>query len=104
MIFHKALIVAFLTTASCSCAQNRVASPIEQSATRSAVADIVTQEPKSTYVIGPSDVVVVTVLKEATLSGTLLVRPDGMISIPLLGDVLASGPTPRELARTLQPN
>jgi polysaccharide export outer membrane protein len=52
----------------------------------------------STYVIGPSDVLAVTVWKEQTLSGTNLVRPDGMISLPLLGDVQASGLTPLQLA------
>jgi polysaccharide export outer membrane protein len=51
-----------------------------------------------TYVIGPSDVIVVNVWKEPTLSGSLLVRPDGMISMPLLGDVQASGSTPLQLA------
>lgn len=50
-----------------------------------------------TYVIGPSDVLAVTVWKESTLSGNLLVRPDGMISLPLVGDVLASGTTPNQL-------
>jgi polysaccharide export outer membrane protein len=49
-------------------------------------------------VIGASDVIVVTVFKEPTLSGSLLVRPDGMISMPLLGDVKASGKTPLELS------
>ena len=39
----------------------------------------------------------VTVLKETTLSGSLLVRPDGMITMPLLGDVRASGFTPLQL-------
>jgi polysaccharide export outer membrane protein len=51
-----------------------------------------------TYVIGASDVLSVTVFKEPTLSGSLLVRPDGMVSIPLLGDVKASGKTPLQLA------
>jgi len=50
------------------------------------------------YVIGASDVITVTVLKEPTLSGSLLVRPDGMITMPLLGDVQASGLTPLHLA------
>ena len=50
------------------------------------------------YVIGPTDVIVVTVWKDAILSGNLLVRPDGMISMPLLGDVQASGMTPLQLA------
>jgi polysaccharide export outer membrane protein len=51
-----------------------------------------------TYVIGASDLVTVTVWKEEKLSGSLLVRPDGMISMPLLGDVQASGLTPLQLA------
>jgi polysaccharide export outer membrane protein len=50
------------------------------------------------YVIGASDVLAVTVWKEPTLSGNLLVRPDGMISLPLLGDVQAAGMTPLQLA------
>jgi len=54
--------------------------------------------PADSYVIGASDMIAVTVFKEPTLSGTLLVRPDGMISMPLLGDVKASGKTPLELA------
>jgi len=49
------------------------------------------------YVIGPSDVLTITVWKEPTLSGTILVRPDGMISMALLGDVQASGLTPLQL-------
>jgi len=51
-----------------------------------------------TYVIGASDVIAIDVWKEPTLSGSLLVRPDGMISLPLLGDVHASGLTPLQLA------
>jgi polysaccharide export outer membrane protein len=50
------------------------------------------------YVIGASDVLAITVFKEPTLSSSLLVRPDGMISMPLLGDVEASGKTPLQLA------
>lgn len=51
-----------------------------------------------TYVIGSNDVLTVTVWKEPTLSSSLLVRPDGMISIPLIGDVQAAGITPLRLA------
>jgi polysaccharide biosynthesis/export protein len=54
--------------------------------------------PLTSYVIGPSDVITVTVWKEQTLSGSLLVRPDGMISLPLIGDVSAAGMTPLQLA------
>jgi len=50
------------------------------------------------YVIGPSDVLNVTVWKEPTLSGSVLVRLDGKISLPLIGDVTAAGMTPLQLA------
>ncbi|MES2390795.1 MAG: polysaccharide biosynthesis/export family protein [Acidobacteriota bacterium] len=53
---------------------------------------------QSTYVIGASDVITVTVFKDPTLTGNLTVRPDGMISLPLLGDVPASGLTPMQLS------
>jgi len=52
----------------------------------------------SSYVIGPSDMLTVTVWKETTLSGNVLVRPDGMITMSLIGDVQAAGLTPLQLA------
>jgi polysaccharide export outer membrane protein len=51
-----------------------------------------------TYVIGASDLLTVTVWKEVTLSGSILVRPDGMITMPLVGDLQAAGLTPQQLA------
>jgi len=50
------------------------------------------------YVIGPGDVLTVAVWKEQALSGNVLVRPDGMISMSLIGDIQASGQTPIQLA------
>jgi len=59
------------------------------------------QEPASVapvgYVIGPEDTLHVSVWKEPDLSATLPVRPDGMISLPLLNDVQAAGLTPMQL-------
>ena len=55
----------------------------------------------STYVIGPEDVLQITVWKETQLSGDFPVRPDGMISMVLLGDVKAAGLTPLQLADNL---
>lgn len=54
------------------------------------------------YVIGKSDVLSVTVWKQPDLSGNLLVRPDGMVSMPLLGDVQAAGSTPLQLADRIE--
>ncbi len=49
------------------------------------------------YVIGADDSLQVTVWKEPTLSGTVPVRPDGMISLVLVGDLPAAGRTPMQL-------
>jgi polysaccharide export outer membrane protein len=55
----------------------------------------------ATYVIGPEDVLLVSVWKEPDLTNTLPVRPDGMISLPLLNDVQAAGLTPTQLAASI---
>ena len=67
-----------------------------------AAASSAVESSADTYVIGPTDTLAVTVWKEPTLTGSLLVRPDGMISMPLLGDVRASGLTPLQLADSIQ--
>jgi polysaccharide export outer membrane protein len=50
------------------------------------------------YVIGAEDSLQITVWKEPTLSGTIPVRPDGMISMVLVGDLKAAGLTPMALS------
>jgi polysaccharide export outer membrane protein len=50
------------------------------------------------YVIGPDDSLAITVWKEPSLSGTIPVRPDGMISMPLIGDLHAASRTPMQLS------
>jgi len=49
------------------------------------------------FVIGAEDVLTIAVWKEPEMSHQVPVRPDGMISLPLLGDVKASGLTPLQL-------
>jgi polysaccharide export outer membrane protein len=55
----------------------------------------VTDDPN--YVIGAQDVLDISVWKEAELSRSVPVRPDGKISLPLLNDVQAAGLTPSDL-------
>jgi polysaccharide biosynthesis/export protein len=50
------------------------------------------------YKIGPQDLLRIDVWKEAEISRTTPVRPDGKISLPLLDDVQAAGLTPVQLA------
>jgi len=49
------------------------------------------------YVIGSDDVLAINVWREPEISRTLPVRPDGNISLPLIGDLVASGHTPAQL-------
>lgn len=53
------------------------------------------------YRIGPADVLQISVWKNEALSRTVPVRPDGMISLPLLNEVRAAGRTPMELRDVL---
>ncbi len=56
----------------------------------------------SEYRIGVDDLVMVSVWGNENLSITVPVRPDGRISIPLIGDVLAGGHTPSEVAAVVE--
>jgi len=49
------------------------------------------------YKIGPEDVLQISVWKEPELEREVLVRPDGGITFPLAGDIMAAGRTPSEL-------
>lgn len=50
------------------------------------------------YVIGAEDSLQISVWKDPTLSATVPVRPDGMISMNLIGDLKAAGLTPMALS------
>ncbi len=53
-------------------------------------------DPKS-YKIGPEDVLLIRIWREPDLSGPVSVRPDGEITLPLIGELNAGGLTPEEL-------
>ncbi len=55
----------------------------------------------SGYTIGVGDVLRITVWKEPDLTLDATVRPDGMITVPLLGDVAAAGRGPGQMAAAL---
>ena len=62
-----------------------------------ALLDELSQHPKD-FVLGPEDVLEVMVWKNQDLSRQVVIRPDGMISMPLIGDVRANGLTAEQLA------
>lgn len=58
-------------------------------------------DPENAYAIGIGDVLEISVWKNQDLTVTVPVRPDGRISMPLLGDIQAAGMTPLALRQTL---
>jgi len=108
-IFSVLLASAALSAPVFSQSQNPQESPTPQ-ATQTAAARPATERPEGVnpaakvgkdYIIGADDVLDVNVWKEQELTRTLQVRPDGKISMPLLGDVQAAGMTPGQLAQNV---
>ena len=58
--------------------------------------------PTGAYLIGPGDTLEIFVWREPELSINVPVRPDGMISTPLVEDMVAVGRTPTALAREIE--
>lgn len=54
------------------------------------------------YVIGPEDVLGVVLWREAELSGDVTVRPDGRITLAVLGEMPAAGLRPEQLQQQIQ--
>jgi len=57
--------------------------------------------PGDDYVIGEEDILSISVWKEPDLTRQVPVRPDGKISLPLIGEVMASGLTPPKLSSVI---
>jgi polysaccharide export outer membrane protein len=80
------------------------ASPVPQNSdkTKPAAASNPQTDPKSeSYVIGNGDELFVNVWKEPDLTRTVPVRPDGKITLPLVGEIAATGMTPKQLEADL---
>lgn len=72
----------------------------ESSSTNATGSD--SQSNQGNYRIGPGDTLDVFVWRNPEISTTVPVRPDGMISTPLVDDMVAVGKTPTELARDME--
>ncbi|HWM87847.1 MAG TPA: polysaccharide biosynthesis/export family protein [Kofleriaceae bacterium] len=57
---------------------------------------------RAEFVIGVSDELLVTVWRKPELTTTATVRPDGTITMPLIGDVVAANKTPSQLKQEVQ--
>jgi polysaccharide export outer membrane protein len=57
--------------------------------------------PPADYVIGAEDVLNIVIWREKDLSAEVVVRPDGMVTLPLMNDVQAAGLTPEQFRQQL---
>jgi polysaccharide biosynthesis/export protein len=80
--------VAWLAVVAPAVADRRASQP----APATAAADVPVD-----YAIGPADVLGVVFWREAEMSGDVTVRPDGRISLPVIGELRAAGLKPIEL-------
>lgn len=64
--------------------------------------DKVSEKPDpNAYIIGEQDTLNITVWKEKEISGSVVVRPDGKITVPLVGEINVVGMTPVQVQRLL---
>ena len=91
----KIVILLLLTQFIFSCSSPRLPSATLHPSTTSDVASY-------KYLIGAGDVLNIFVWRNPEVSGTFVVRPDGMITTSLVEDIQVSGKTPTELARSIE--
>lgn len=63
---------------------------------------VTTQKDEYRYLIGPGDVLNIFVWKNEQISSKVMVRPDGMISTPLVDDLKVSEKTPSQVAKEIE--
>jgi polysaccharide export outer membrane protein len=99
--YHAAAVLALSTVLSAQ-ATMEVASNGSASTIAQKRPDTQTVIQADSYVIGADDVLAINVWKQPDISRTLPVRSDGRISLPLIGEVQATGQTPLRLENTIK--
>src|SRR5690606_30192353 len=95
MVF--ALAVALGCASRAPAPQDGQASPTPESMKEAARAAAAEAKAGGAYEIGPEDLLEISVWREKDLQREVLVRPDGWITFPLVGPILAAGKTTQQL-------
>src|SRR5438034_7112565 len=82
------VILAMIIALFVGCAENKVVTELNRSGANE-------------FLLGPEDVLEIVVWRNQDLSRQVVIRPDGMISMPLIGDVHAAGVTADQLSQRL---
>ncbi len=91
-------VLGLLAASSAAVAAQQAGKAPASGGANAGAASAATKSADPNYVIGPQDVLDISVWEEDQLTQTVPVRPDGKISMPLLNDVQAAGLTPTQLA------
>lgn len=76
--------------------------PAKNGGKPSASSAVAPPAPPAGYVIGPEDVLGIVFWREPDMGGEATVRPDGRITLPVIGEIAAQGLTPEELKIRLE--
>jgi polysaccharide export outer membrane protein len=94
--------VCLLVSSGAHSAESQPAAPPATASAGSAAAPSVTGDRAGDYRLGAADSVRIIVFNEPTLSGEFSVGDNGMLSLPLIGGVQASGRTPTEVSADIE--
>ncbi len=91
------LLLSLVFSAACTTMPEEVREDLETDTLRLPSTNLV-----AIYKIGVDDVIKVNVWKNPELTIEVPVRPDGMISVPLIGDVKAAGLAPEQVSKNIK--
>jgi len=100
-LYRHLILAVLLALVSLAGAQTKISASNAKLSVSSSVANPHVEQNED-YTIGVDDILAINVWKETELTRTETVRPDGRITLPLVGDVEASGFTPKELQARLE--
>lgn len=92
-------IVSIVLGATLAAAQQRPASQAAPAANAARAAAVAVP---ADYLIGPEDVLGIVYWREAELTGDVTVRPDGRITLAVIGEMVAAGLRPEQLQQQIQ--
>ena len=102
MTLRTVLVLMILLLAGCAAPGNGDLSNAKGVGIDTKSESIATQSMAKEYNIGVDDMVKVSVWKNPDLSVEVPVRPDGMITVPLIGDVSVGGKVPSKVAEIIR--
>lgn len=99
-LFVTAAVAMIVSAAGMSTAMGGVSEPVFGLEAAQVAGESISNE-SSAYLIQPGDILTISVWKEKDLQGEVVVRPDGGISFPLIGEVQTQGKSINQLRKEI---